>query len=69
MECPIGCGDPPITIKARPTGALNQRFAARRQRVTIRLRPIKVDEGAAGAWRGTNDLRRAFNRSVFSSPD
>jgi hypothetical protein len=29
------------------------------------LRPTKSDEGAAGGWRGINDLRRVFNRAAL----
>jgi len=29
------------------------------------LRATKSDEGAAGGWRGINDLRRVFNRAVL----
>jgi hypothetical protein len=35
--------------------------------VPMGLRPIKSDEGAAGGWRGINDLRRVFNRAVGQS--
>jgi hypothetical protein len=32
------------------------------------LRPTKSDEGAAGGWRGINDLRRVFKRAVLKTP-
>jgi hypothetical protein len=31
------------------------------------LRPNKSDEGAAGGWRGINDLRRVFSRAALKT--